>query len=362
MDPGGEMPGLPAVGVVQNCTFSSNEALPHIFDDDRINGPINDVRYNNNRFFQPQGVDQVVYSNALAQWQSVASLNELVIVRNDVPDTKKSQIPNQALAVQPKLGKIIAAPSQVLPVNSVVSPASPREAVVGYAWSGSTASLNGAPVSGGVGHSSVTSANTFTLNVGGVQFTTSVTLAPQPRATIQACPSGTSQQLYWNVEAGTFLDAAVDQGISIPSQPTGSVLIPLPVKDYSLYAITKEGGVFVTLNSSLPPWTLQESVSLMIQANENSSQGVIQLINNTCHILNWTASSDAPFIRFETSSGQIVSSGKVPFIVQPDNLSLGKHQTQIIVDAGEAGSKITRVEIFIVENIHRVFYPLVFRR
>jgi hypothetical protein len=66
MDAGGDMPGLPAVGVVQNCTFSNNEGLPQIFDDDRADGPINDVRYNNNRFFQPQGVDQVVYSNALA--------------------------------------------------------------------------------------------------------------------------------------------------------------------------------------------------------------------------------------------------------------------------------------------------------
>jgi hypothetical protein len=362
MNAGGDMPGLPAQGVVQNCTFSSNEALPHIFDDDRINGPINDVRYNNNRFYQPAGIDQVVYSNALAMNQSVPNLNELVIIRNDVPDTRKSQIPNQALAVQPKLGKIIAAPSLILPVSSVSNPGSPREAVVGFAWSGSSATLNRAPVSGGVGHISVSSANTFTLDVGGVQFTTAVTMAAQPRATIQSCPSGTSQQLYWNIEEGTFLEAVVDQGISIPSQPSGSIQISLPVKAYSLYAITKEGGVFVTSDPSSTPWTLQESVSLMLQVNDNSTQGVIQLNNNTCDILNWTASSAAPFIRFETSSGQIASSGIVPFIVQPDNLPLGKHLAQIVVDAGEAGSKMTQVEIFIVENIHRVFSPLIPRR
>jgi hypothetical protein len=52
----------------------------------------------------------------------------------------------------------------------------------------------------------------------------------------------------------------------------------------------------------------------------------------------------------------------VPFIVQPDNLPLGKHLAQIVVDAGEAGSKMTQVEIFIVENIHRVFSPLIPRR
>jgi hypothetical protein len=362
MNAGGDMPGLPALGVVQNCTFSSNEALPHIFDDDSADGPINDVRYNNNRFYQPQGIDQAVYSNALATYRNVAQLNDLVIVRNDVPDTKKSQIPNIALAVPPKLGKIIAAPSQVLSLNSVVSPGSPREAVVGYAWSGSSATLNRAPVSGGVGHISVSSANTFTLDVGGVQFTTAVTMAAQPRATLQSCPSGTSQQLYWNVEEGTFLDAVVDQGISIPSQPSGSIQISLPVKAYSLYAITKEGGVFVTLDPSLPPWTLQASVSIMMGVDERSAPGVILLNNNTCGILEWRASSDAPYVQLETIAGQTVSSGGIPFIVRPDNLSLGKYQAQITVDAGEAGSKMTRVEIFIVENIRRVFSPLMYRR
>jgi hypothetical protein len=89
---------------------------------------------------------------------------------------------------------------------------------------------------------------------------------------------------------------------------------------------------------------------------------VILLNNNTCGILEWRASSDAPYVQLETVAGQTVSSGGIPFNVRPDNLSLGKYQAQITVDAGEAGSKMTRVEIFIVENIRRVFSPLMYRR
>ena len=95
------------------------------------------------------------------------------------------------------------------------------------------------------GNTGVSSADTgtHTLSVGGTNFTASISQAPTPAAVFTA--SGSSPvTLNWSVTAGTFLDVAMDHGVTISSSSSGSVQVSPPVdKDYWLYVITKEGGI-----------------------------------------------------------------------------------------------------------------------
>jgi hypothetical protein len=362
MNPGGEMPGLPALGAVQNCVFSSNQSLPHIYEDDKSYGPINDTRYNGSAFFQPAGAGQVVYSNPLAVNQSVSALNDLVITREGAADTKKSQIPNQALGSAPRLGKIAAAPSRILPVGSVDNPGAGRSAIVGYGWSGSSAVLNGAPVEGGAGFQSTSSPGSYTLDVGGTRAASLVSLGFAPKAAVQVCPAGGETQLRWNIESGSFLEAAADLGAAIPSQASGAAAVPAPGRNYALYAITREGGTFVRSGSSLPPWSLQEAVSVLVEPGQQPERSSVQLTNFACSPLAWTASAEDTFLSLDASYGQTASAGSLTFTVQVGQLSLGRHTASILVDAGDAGAKTARVEVHVAAQVYRVYAPLVQRR
>ncbi len=75
---------------------------------------------------------------------------------------------------------------------------------------------------------------TYTLSVGGMNFTASISQASTPVAVFTA--SGSSPvTLDWSVTAGTFLDVAIDHDVTIPSSPSGSVQVSLPVEtDYWL--------------------------------------------------------------------------------------------------------------------------------
>ena len=69
---------LPATGTVSNSVISDNIGLP-IFDDDRTNGPINDMRYNGNQIYSTT-FGTAVYTDALGiSGRTVAQLNSLVV-------------------------------------------------------------------------------------------------------------------------------------------------------------------------------------------------------------------------------------------------------------------------------------------
>jgi predicted outer membrane repeat protein len=157
---------IPMTGFVSGTTFSRNIGLP-VFDDDRLAGPINDLRYNGNSFYN-ETFGSAVYRNPIAGGAlTAAQLNGVVIQRNGgVASTNKSQVANAALASSPVVATLRAAPSSVLPHGAAGDPPGPTAAYLGYAWSGANAQLNGGPVWGGVGLSAV-GPGMHTLTVGG---------------------------------------------------------------------------------------------------------------------------------------------------------------------------------------------------
>ncbi len=93
--------GLPVTGTISNSIFSSNIGLP-IYDDDRTNGPINDVRYNGNQIYSTT-FGTTVYTNSIAGQccKTVAQLNSLVVARNNGTSTDKVSVNNTAPSSAP---------------------------------------------------------------------------------------------------------------------------------------------------------------------------------------------------------------------------------------------------------------------
>jgi len=150
---------LDALGWFSNCAISNNDGLP-IFDDDRTNGPINDLRYNSNQIYLRQG-SSYAYKNALTPYQTVDDLNNLVVIRQNGISTKKSEIPNVSISEMPPLGRLLAIPSYVVPSCSLPY-------YLGWAWSGVSAYLNGVPLTSSTGLTEVLGVGVYTLTVTGV--------------------------------------------------------------------------------------------------------------------------------------------------------------------------------------------------
>lgn len=125
-------------GSVINSVFSENAGLA-IWDAEPSSGPINDLRYENNQFYERAFGDRVyVHATAASSGASVSTLNGLVVSRGGRGVTDKSAGANAGLFSAPGIGTLRAAPS-------VVGTGAPALAgsFLGFAWSGRSATLNG---------------------------------------------------------------------------------------------------------------------------------------------------------------------------------------------------------------------------
>jgi hypothetical protein len=125
-------------GVVADSIFSENIGLP-VWDVDPQSGPINDVRYDNNQFYETAFFDKV-YVNTLVSpnGAGASTLSRTVVDRPGRASTDKSLVSNVRLFSPPVAGTLLAAPSVV----GTGAPPLPGT-LLGYAWSGRTASLDG---------------------------------------------------------------------------------------------------------------------------------------------------------------------------------------------------------------------------
>lgn len=126
-------------GVVANSVFSDNHGLP-VWDLDPPDGPVNDVRYDGNRFASTPFGD-LVYANSLAapNGSSVAALNNLFVNRPGRVSTPKSGVPNVRVT-SPREGALVAVPA---PESVGAEATAPQSSLLAYAWTGRSASLAG---------------------------------------------------------------------------------------------------------------------------------------------------------------------------------------------------------------------------
>jgi hypothetical protein len=157
---------LAVTGTLNNNVISNNTGLP-IFEGDRTDGPINDVRYEGNIIYS-NIFGEKIYSNILpGYWsQTVSDMNDLVIERANGINTDKVQVPNELVENQPIVGEIIAVPALVVSNRSNDSPF-----YLGYAWSGGEeGKLNGDPLADNAGLATALNTGTQTLSVGEFEF------------------------------------------------------------------------------------------------------------------------------------------------------------------------------------------------
>jgi len=125
-------------GFVTDSIFSENAGLA-IWEIDPASGPINDMRYDRNQFFETAFSDRVFVNSLVASaGASATTLSRLVVDRGSRGFTDKSIADNVRLFAPPVAGTLRAAPS-------VVGTGAPASAgtYLHFAWSGRSATLNG---------------------------------------------------------------------------------------------------------------------------------------------------------------------------------------------------------------------------
>ena len=240
-------------------------------------------------------------------------------------------------------------------------PASPTLSYLGYAWSGGSVTFDGQAVTGNAGVSSA-GTGTHTLSVGGTDFIASISQAPTPAAAFTA--SGSSPvTLNWSVTAGTFLDVAIDHGVTIPSSPSGSVQVSPPVDtDYWLYVITREGGIVKSVNTGAPILNVPSTITVLAGLNYSVNKGAFTIQNDGGGTLQWTATSQTPsLITMDTPTGQTATQGTIGFTLNVGSLPPGDYVGTIDVDAGTAGAAQVTVNVKLVSILYKVHLTLVAR-
>lgn len=349
---------LKVSGTIENNTFSSNTGMT-IFDDDRSNGPINDVRYNGNEFFAT-AFGGKVYKDSLSSSQTASGLNSLVVNRSNGTSTDKSQIDNKTLGGAPSVGAIVAAPPAVFSSNAPGDSSPPTSAYLGYAATGGSASLDGVNLSTNTGLAEKTGPGDYNLSVSGSSYSTTVASGAQPKATLTVNSGGLSKTLAWNVTKGAFLDCAIDQGVDVDPAKSGSVQVSSGAnRNYLFYAITEEGGVVVGTDSTAPVLDLSDTFHVLAGLNLNTNHGFLPIFNGGGGTLNWTAKSGSPdLIQVETTSSNTAGGDVISLKLITKGLAPGNYTGYVDIDAGEAGSQRVSVSIKVVKMIYLIYAPL----
>lgn len=355
-----EARSLSTSGTVENCLISEHTGLP-IFDDDRTNGPINDMQYFNNQFYHGSGgQDEVIYSNPISpyQWKTATELNEITINRANSTTTDKGS-GNIALDSPPSAGHLLAVPPTILPVGAV-NDSSPPAAYLAYAWGGTSAALDGNTLSNN-SNIEPSTVGTHTLTINDKTLQTLITSPITPTATFIASGSPPDITLTWHLTTDSFLDAAIDQGVMTSAGASGSTQISTTTDTtYRLYVLTKEGGFVKTTSSTPPQLNAPDVVTILLGINLPHDKGYIHIRNNGGGILQWTATGQNPdLFTVDTISGETETTDTILLTIYIEES--GTYTGYVQVEAGEAGSKSVQTNIIVVNTLYQVFAPFVAR-
>jgi len=239
--------GLNTTGLVRSTIFTDNDGLP-IYDDDRDEGPINTLVYNQNSFFNTTFGDDV-YKDRLDPVQTVSGLNQLVVHRTNGTSTDKSINANVAENSSISSGFLRAVPPIIIPETAVGDEDTSTRSYLAYAWSGTEATLDGQYLADHTGVLPDPSVGVHTLVVDGVEYRTTVSTVAVPTATFSASPiaisSGESSVLSWTTPPNVFLEMDIDQGVQVSGyQSSDSIeVMPTCTTTYRLFVATSVGGV-----------------------------------------------------------------------------------------------------------------------
>jgi hypothetical protein len=189
-----------ASGVVSGTTFSQNLGLPVWDIDFGGPSPVNTVQYDADAFSSTSYGDKV-YVDTFADpgrgGFNVGELNSLVVSRGGGPTTVKAAAANQALWAPPAAGSLKAIPA-------AGSPGARSAPLLAYAWTGQSATLDGAPLAQHEGLIGYAAPGSHLLVVDGVAVDSAAIAAPQCTSDSMLCLSGDRfrVQVLWELPNG----------------------------------------------------------------------------------------------------------------------------------------------------------------
>lgn len=173
----GGLPPRDVGGLVTGSLFSESSGTS-IWDVDPSNGPFNEMRYDNNRFYSFG--DRIYFNSASAQGgANTATLNNLAVYHAGREPLDKGN-GNNPLFSPPGEGALLASP----PSLGTGAPAA-TASFLAYAWSGGSANLAGQTLAGKAGLLLLSTAGIQTLTVDGTAVATAQ-LAATARTTATA--------------------------------------------------------------------------------------------------------------------------------------------------------------------------------
>jgi hypothetical protein len=190
-----------ASGFVSGTTFSQDLGLAVWDVDFGGASPVNTLQYNGNDFFETSFGDRVYVDTFADPGRSgfnVGGLNSLVVVRGGGgPTTVKAAVPNRALAAAPAAGTLAAIPA-------TGAPSSRSAPFLAYAWTGQSATLNGAPLSRHDGLIEGAAPGSYALVVDGVTVDTATIQASACASEATLCLSNGRfhVQVQWELPTG----------------------------------------------------------------------------------------------------------------------------------------------------------------
>lgn len=240
--------GLDISGSIAQSLLVSNDGLP-VWEFDYDDGPINDLRFNGNDFWE-ESFDDLVYKNTLAGggvFHTPQELNSFEVVRSGAPNTDKSSSPNTELQATPVFGRIRAAPESLPQTGAVGDPETGHSGYIGWTWSGTSATLDGQELIDNTGYQ-MTHVGNHELEVDGVQYPAGIASAPLPTMEVTVDPisiaSGEASMLSWHSDTPGFVALAIDNTAGHPVAVSGTVeVFPTQTTTYRVFLITEYGGV-----------------------------------------------------------------------------------------------------------------------
>jgi hypothetical protein len=239
--------GLDIDGSIASSLFVSSAGLA-IWEFDYDSGPINDLRFNSNEFWESSFGDRV-FKNKLAGggvFHTPDELNSHVVVRSGAANTVKSSSPNSDLQATPVFGHLLVSPEIVLTEGAVGDPESAGTSYLGWTWSGTAADLNGQSLSSNTGYMTVGAGN-HVLDVDGQPVTATVASIQPPSVDATVVPesidSGESATLSWSSSTSSFLEISIDNAEGYTVAPSGSINVaPTVTTTYRVFLLTGHGG------------------------------------------------------------------------------------------------------------------------
>ncbi len=226
---------LDVTGVFADNILTDNGQLA-IWDQDDAGGNVSSVSFNRNQF-DLGGADADVYEGTQLGLLNVSELNASPL----------SSVPNSILPSAPDLAAMLALPPGTIPVAAAGDPDQSTASYLAYAWSGSDASLDGAPLAATAGMVAAT-AGPHQLTVGDAQMNAAILVLAAPTSTLSAAPAvitrGASSTLTWSSTGDSFRTLSIDRNTTIANPaPAGTTVVsPEGTSLYRLLALYDEGG------------------------------------------------------------------------------------------------------------------------